>query len=59
MKNSWSLVKYITKVKNLEASISSSGEKGLVMIHQGQCNLWHELVKKIILKTGLVLKVWI
>jgi hypothetical protein len=29
MKNSWSLVKYITKVKNLEASISSSDEKRL------------------------------
>jgi hypothetical protein len=29
VKNSWSLVKYITKVKNLEESISSSGEKRL------------------------------
>ena len=57
MKNSWSLVRYIIKVKNLEESISSGDEKDLVRIHQGHCNLWLELVKNTILKTSLVLEV--
>jgi len=52
-------MRYLTKVKNLEESISSCGEKGLVRIHQGHCNLWLELVNNIILKTNLVLKMWI
>jgi hypothetical protein len=46
VKNSWSLVRYIIKVKNLEESISSGDEKDLVRIHQGHCNLWLELVKR-------------
>jgi hypothetical protein len=29
VKNSWSLVRYLTKVKNLEEGISLDGEKGL------------------------------
>jgi hypothetical protein len=29
VKNSWSLVRHITKVKNLEEGISLSGEKGI------------------------------
>jgi hypothetical protein len=44
-------------VKKLEDDISSSGEKGLVRIHQRHCNLWFGLVKNMILKIGLMLKV--
>jgi hypothetical protein len=58
VKNSLSLARYFIKVKNLENGISSSGEKGLVRIHQGHCNIWLELVKNTILKISLVLKVW-
>jgi hypothetical protein len=57
VKNSLSLARYFIKVKNLENGISSSGEKGLVRIHQGHCNIWLELVKNTILKISLVLKV--
>jgi len=48
---------YITKVKNLEEGISSSGEKGLVMIYHGHYNIWLGLVKNTIFKTGLVIEV--
>jgi hypothetical protein len=41
-------------VKNLEVGISQVVKKGLVMIYQGHCNFWLELVKNTILKTSLV-----
>jgi hypothetical protein len=51
-------MRYITNVKNLVKDISSSGEKGLDGIHQGHYNFWLGLVKNTILKTNLILEVW-